>query len=306
MHKDLAATLFIAALTVGAGCTNSKPGTPTVAHQNTVASPAIQASNVPAGTAVSAAATARASAASTGAASTSRTAGTAAARPATTAAGTANRLACFDGVSAYRFSGHFALALAPGTGSQIGALSNLLTDVAFDGAFQSPDSTTLNVKFPGNAGTQDLETARVAGKFYQRTGQGAWQQSTGAGPIIGAISRVDPRTLCNESLAQVDTSGVKPTAEPLNGIQTLHYIFGPTDLARSPGFFGGDRGGTPEAGATPDAAPQDTHLEVWIATQGGYPVRMVLGSGFGGEGTLKVVVDISDVNGNDIAIKAPI
>ncbi len=210
-------------------------------------------------------------------------------------------------MNAYRFNGRFALTLAPGESSQVGALRNLLSDVAFTGAFQSPDSSMMNVKFPGDAGTQDLETARVGEKFYQRTGQGAWQQSTGAGPIIGAISRVDPLTLCNESIAQVDTSGVTPVAETVNGVPAMHYTFGPADLAGSPGFFGGDRGGSgSQAGG---AAPQDTHLEVWIATQGGYPVRIMLASGFGDTGatsSLKVVLDINDVNGSDISIKAPI
>lgn len=176
--------------------------------------------------------------------------------------------------------------------------------MAFDGAFQAPDASALNVHFGGSGGSQDLQTIRIGGKFYQRAAGGGWQESTGAGPIISTLSQIDPQRLCDQSLAQVDTSKVKPVEDTINGVKTLHYVFGPAELAGSPGIFGRGRGD--QQGAAPD-----THLDVWTVAASGYPMRIVLNSSFSESGgaspsTLSVSMDIGDFNGSDISIRAPL
>jgi hypothetical protein len=225
------------------------------------------------------------------------------------AAASGAHLACFSGVTSYRFNGHLALDLgSSSTQSQLGALSTLLQDVTFDGAYHSPDAASLNVHFPQSAGAQDLQTIKIGGKTYQKTGDGNWQDTPGSGPILSALNQIDPRTLCNQTLARIDTSEVTPASETVNGVAAKHYTFGSAALARSGGLFGRegrDATATPEAGAT----PPDTHLEVWTSAKDGRPIRIALKSAFGeggGTASLDVTMDVTDLNGSDVSIKAPL
>ena len=230
--------------------------------------------------------------------------------PARSPVATGNRLSCFAGLTSYNFKGRFALNLTPGaTPAQIGSLANLLADAAFDGAFQAPNSSSLNVHFGGAANSQDLETIRVGDKFFQRAAGGAWQENAGAGPILGTLSQLDPQRLCDQTIAQINVSNIKPVADIINGVKTEHYTFGPADLAGTPGLFG--QGGQRRQGNTnAQNTPPDMLLDVWTSNDGGYPVRIVLTSSFGdgggsGTSTLAVSMDIGDFNGSDISIKAP-
>jgi hypothetical protein len=224
------------------------------------------------------------------------------------AAANIGHLACFAGVKSYRFNGHLALDLgSSSTRSQLGTLSNLLQDVNFDGAYHSPDASNLNVHFPQSAAAQDLQTIKIGGKTYQKTGSGSWQDTPGSGPILSALNEIDPRTLCDQTLAKIDTSGVTPVDETVNGVAAKHYTFGPAELARSGGLFGGER----DATATPRASttPPDAHLDVWTSAKDGRPIRIALKSAFGEAGgttTLDVTMDVTDLNGADVSIKAPL
>lgn len=213
----------------------------------------------------------------------------------------AGRLPCLDGLKTYKFGGQFAFD--PGGAAarqQIGSLANLLKDVRFDGAFAAPDATRLHVSFPGGA-SQDLETVQVQGKKYQRVGDGTWESATadGGGPLLTALAALDPRTLCAQTLATVDTSHATPVSETLNSVAVQHYRFGTADLAGSSGLFGQGRGN--------DRGQTEIALDVWTAARGGYPVRIAVKSSDAQQGgTFAITLDISDVNGKDIAIKAPL
>jgi hypothetical protein len=228
------------------------------------------------------------------------------------------RVDCFSSVKGYRFDGRFALNLGAGnTRSQIGALSNLLQDVRFDGAYKAPNASSLDVHFAQGDSSQDLQTIKLGDRTFQRTGQGGWQDTPGSGPILTTINQIDPRSLCNQTLAKVDLSSLTPARETLSGVAALHYTLGPDQLARTPGLFGeGDRGNrataqagesgalaSPSSGEAPDAT-----LDVWLAEKGSYPLRIALKSSFGesgGSSTLDVSMNLSDFNGADIVIKAP-
>jgi len=110
-----------------------------------------------------------------------------------------------------------------------------------------------NVHFGGAAGSQDLETIRIGDMFYQRAAGGAWQENAGAGPILGTLSQLDPQRLCDQTIAQINVSNIKPVADTIDGVKTEHYSFGPADLAGSPGLFG--QGGERNRG---NASPQNT------------------------------------------------
>ncbi len=288
--QSLAMAVAVLLICLVAGCSNSGSKNKKANSSSSLPTPEVaQASAAP----ITAAATSAAPGATPGAGR--GTNGTPAA---------AGRLACLDNLRTYRYNGQLALTLAAGaTSSQIGALANLLNDVSFDGAYQAPDASTLNVKFPGADGSQDLQTIKSGGMFYQKTGSGGWQLSTGTGPIVGTLSQLDPQTLCDQTIAQIDASSITPAKETVNGVAALHYSFGPADLARSPGLFGGaGRDGN-------QGGPGDTQLDVWTSVKDGYPVRIALKSSFGetgGSSTLDVMIDISDINGSDVSIKAPI
>ncbi|HZU77254.1 MAG TPA: hypothetical protein VFA70_10855, partial [Dehalococcoidia bacterium] len=216
---------------------------------------------------------------------------------------------CFGGARGYRFNG--TLALSGGSPSaQLGSLANLLSNVQFEGAYLAPNASSISIAFPGTNGSQDLELRRVNAQLYQRAAGGPWQTSTGQGPIVSTISRLDPQTLCQDSLAGIKLSGRPSTVESVGSVTTRHYTLGPADLAGSPGLLGRDEAPvTPAPGrasATPRPAPNET-LDVWVDPRSGYPVQMKLVAkpAEAGGGTLTLGIDVTDVNGPDIAIASP-
>jgi len=217
--------------------------------------------------------------------------------------GTPGHFACFGGLRSYRYTGHSSLDLPPGAApGRLGSFANLLKDVTFEGAAAKPDASTLSVHF-GNGASQDLQTVHVKGKDYQRAGQGAWQQSSRGTPFIAALSRFEPQSLCEQTLAQVEIGSKVPTRETINGTTALHYTFEPADLASSGGVLGEGSSGQ---GAAEQGQPNDLHLEVWVSEQSRYPVRIMAKNTLNGAGNFAVQIDIIDFNGADVSIKAPL
>jgi hypothetical protein len=226
-----------------------------------------------------------------------------------------SHISCFEGLSGYRFDGQLAFKPAAGaTQAQIGSLANLLQDVRFSGSWKAPQDSDIKVTFPGADGSQDLEIRRVGGRLYQMAAGGAWQPSTGQGPIAGTIARLDPQTLCQTSLAQVDLSTKQGTRESVNGVQALHFSLGPQDLPAGSGFFGEEQNragaATPAAAATPRPAAtpaRDTRLDVWVVPSTHYPVKMQLNASEGGSngGMFGITVNVTDLGGSDISIPVP-
>ena len=208
-----------------------------------------------------------------------------------------SRINCFDGVTGYRFSGHLSLQ-GGSSSSSIGSLANLLSSVDFQGAFHAPDDSTVALTFPGANGSQDLELRRVGGQLYQRAAGGAWQKSTGQGPIVSTVARLDPLVLCQSSLANANLSAAHPHPATVAGKPALHYTLSGSQLAATAGPLGARGTSTPEANAT---------VDVWLDPATAYPVQMQLATrpGGAGEGTLNVMIDVTDVNGTDTAIAVP-
>jgi hypothetical protein len=214
----------------------------------------------------------------------------------------AGALPCLTGLQSYRYSGNFSLTSPSGEArSQLGSLANLLKDVRFDGAAVGANASSLHVTFPGGA-SQDLQTIQFNGKHYQRAGDGKWEIATGGGQLLGALSTLDPQTLCSQTLATVNVSSLKPTEESLHGTPVDHYTLGPGDLANSTGLLG-------QRQRDPADQASATHLDVWTSRRDKYPMRIVVDSNFGAAGsqsTLHIDIDVTDANGKDISIKAPL
>ncbi|MHB8578134.1 MAG: hypothetical protein ACYDCQ_22720, partial [Dehalococcoidia bacterium] len=228
------------------------------------------------------------------------------ASPTAGASASTAHLACLTGLRSYRFGGTLSLQLGPGaTAQQLGSLVNLLQDVRFNGASLAPSASTLNLTFGGALGAQSLQTERIGGQLYVKGTDGKWQVSPGNGPILSALSQLDPQRLCDQTIATVSTIGMQPARETVDGVSALHYRFGPDQLANSPGVLGRDTADAADAGA---GGPSS--LDVWETVHNPHPVRIRLASGIGGQsggtGSLKVTIDITDINNGDISIMAPL
>lgn len=220
---------------------------------------------------------------------------------------------CLQNLHSYRFDGTLALKVSTPTGSATpaagagdfaGSLANLLSNVAFKGSALAPDSTEATINF-GGGGTQPLQIVRVGSTTWSRFGTNAWQQGNQIAGL-GNILQFDPATLCQQSLAQLDSAGQTPAHETVNGIPSLRYQFSGAQLTGT--AFGERDRGTPtpiaNSGATPTPPAANFTLTLWTAEKGNYPTKVqVNGSPEGGG--FAFVLNVSDVNGNDIQITAP-
>jgi hypothetical protein len=215
---------------------------------------------------------------------------------------------CLRSLSSYRFSGSFALVNGAATATaqsgespaSAGSLSNLLSNVTFQGAALAPDRYQAQITF-GGGGVQPLDVLRIADKTYSRFGNSAWQigdQIRG----LGGISAFDPQTLCERVLAPVDTRAQQPEHETVNGVSSLRYELSGPQVARA--FRGLDSGGASPRAPSVTPTANVARLTVWAAEHGGYPVRFELESESAAS-KIALHVDVTDINGRDIQISPP-
>jgi hypothetical protein len=211
---------------------------------------------------------------------------------------------CLRSLSSYRFSGTFSLTpaaraqAAPASGQPAfaGSIANLLSNVAFQGSAQAPDRYQARVTF-GGSGVQPLDVVRIASQNYSRFGDNAWKQGDQI-QGFGGISQFDPESICERTLAFVDSGGQAPAHESIDGVAVLRYDVTGAQL-RALG------GGRPATGIqTPTPAAEAAQATVWTAEKGGYPLRFHIKTETAA-GAIDLLVNISDVNGRDIRISAP-
>ena len=216
---------------------------------------------------------------------------------------------CLRGLSSYRFNGSLSLQTpapagtpAPGGESSglAGSLANLLSHVDFNGGAVAPDRVQATISF-GEGGPQTLELITIGPQTYSRFGNAAWQEGNQVAGL-GNIAQVDPESVCERGLTQLNRGGQSPARETVNSVPSLRYSFTGTQASRV--LFGG-RGSesAPSASATP-ANGSAAQMTLWVAQKGQFPVRLQYSATQSG-GSINLRVDVTNVNSKDIHISAP-
>jgi hypothetical protein len=231
-------------------------------------------------------------------------AATAAATPAVTAAataaltpeegaaeGTSGPVEAFANLESYHMEMHFVLE---GTATE--TTGSLALDL--EGAFVAPDRTQTQVSASLGDLKLEEESITVGGQTWLKTGDN-WVE----GEPQFQLSDFSPASLL-EGLGPDQLRLLKPEKETVNGVDSLRYNIDRADVETLSGLGA-------LLGQDGDLAnlPEEFSVDLWLAEDGGWPVRVTMtarGTMNGSdEMSLDFSMDITDVNDPNISIEPP-
>ena len=158
----------------------------------------------------------------------------------------------------------------------------------------------------------DMETIRIGDSVWTRMPGGEWQEETAGLGELGLDFSVSPVDLLGadetgggfETLRSV-LGGLGGANERVNGVDAVRY-----DLTSEQFTQAFPSGGLP--GGLSEGAPEGTldemTVQLWIARDSGIPVRIVIEATAGegaDEGTVRLDLNLSDLNSSEIEIEPP-
>lgn len=173
-------------------------------------------------------------------------------------------------------------------------LNQLFSDMQLEGAFVAPDRTQAVMRF----GEEEMELRVIGDKSWLRVGSTWQEQSSPPGPD----TLPTPRLLCQNLVQDLgpSLSTAQAREEIVNGVATVRYRLDETNLEGLARILG--KGSTEEL-------PQQFSLEVWLAKEGGWPVRLqISASDQDEEGrpiSLELFMEFRDINDPNIEIEPP-
>jgi hypothetical protein len=197
----------------------------------------------------------------------------------------------FANLQSYRIAMRFTLE--GGTGDAGGTLA-----MDLEGSYVAPDRSQASVS--AHLGDLELaeETITVGSQTWVKTGD-TWAE----GEAQFDISDLSPASLLQD-LKPEQLRVLKPTEETVNGVKSLRYSIDRGDI-ESLGNLGalfGDSTGL-------ENLPEDFNIDLWLAQDGGWPVRLTMVAkgaiDEGDEINLDFSLDITDVNDPGIEIAPP-
>jgi len=197
----------------------------------------------------------------------------------------------FADLESYRIEMRFTLE-----GGSGGASEALAMDL--EGAFVAPDRSQATVSARLGELELEEETITIGDQTWVKTGD-VWVE----GEAQFDISDLSPASLL-EDLQPDQLRVLKPTKEAVNGVDSLRYSIDRTDIESlgSLSTLFGDGEGLEDL-------PEDFDIDLWLAEDGGWPVRLTMvAQGVidgGDEISLDFSLDITDVNDAGIEIEPP-
>jgi hypothetical protein len=180
--------------------------------------------------------------------------------------------------------------------SLLGVMLGGLTDMSVEGAFVAPDRAEARMTF----GDLELTSITIGDREWTKVGDMDWEESTAEEGGMTFTS-----DLC-EGFTLPEVTALDAREETKNGVDTLHYHLDESDITRLADYFGGDL----EDMWDFEDAPEEVSLDVWLAKDGNWPVRMEAEvSGEDEEGndvSLSIFMEVRDLNDPDIKIEPPI
>jgi hypothetical protein len=145
--------------------------------------------------------------------------------------------------------------------------------ISTEGDFQSPDRHAFTYSTQWGGGSLSESAVIIGDQAWVRRGDGAWQTTASDDPqtatlLASAYTSFEPNFLAGAEFDEVRANVRRlPSAEELvNGVLTNHYQVGQAGLAFLEAFLGG-------GGISSDV--EDLSWELWLAQDGGWPVRLL-------------------------------
>jgi len=197
----------------------------------------------------------------------------------------------FADLESYRIEMRFTLE--GGTGDAAEALA-----MDLEGAFVAPDRSQAKVSARLGELELEEETITIGDQTWVKTGD-VWVE----GEAQFDIGDLSPASLL-EDLQPEQLRVLKPTKETANGVESLRYSIDRKDiesLGNLSSLFGDGEG--------LEDLPEDFDIDLWLAEDGGWPVRLTMAAqgviDGGDEMSLDFSLDITDVNDAGIEIEPP-
>lgn len=197
----------------------------------------------------------------------------------------------FANLQSYRIAMRFTLEGGAGDAGETLAMN-------LEGAFVAPDRSQASVS--ARLGDLELEeeTITIGDRTWVKTGD-TWVE----GEAQFDIGDLSPTSLL-EDLRPEQLRVLKPTQETVNGVKSLRYSIDRGDiesLGTLSALFGNGEG--------LDDLPEDFNIDLWLAEDGSWPVRLTMAArgaiDGGDEINLDFSLDITDVNDPGIEIEPP-
>lgn len=168
-----------------------------------------------------------------------------------------------------------------------------------NGEYVAPDRYHLTASALLGGLTLAEESIRIGNRSWIKQGN-LWTEGV---PNLSA-KELTPTELFSSFKAS-DFQSLRGRQERLNNIATVRYTIDRASLealSALSGIFGGT------AAATPANLPESFVIDLWVAEDGGYPVRMTMkasGTQSGQRYTIDFDITIKDINDNTIRIEPP-
>ena len=204
------------------------------------------------------------------------------------------------------------------SGSAASGASGLPSAVSLDlkiemsGTVISPDREQSKLTADFGFLKLDVETIRIGDRVWTRQSGGQWQKETAGLGELGLDFSVSPIDLLGadetggafETLRSV-LDGLDGENERVNGVDTVRSDLTSEQFTQA--FPSGGLPGGLSEGA-PEGTLEDMKVQLWIARDSGIPVRIVIEATAGegaDEGTMRLDLNLSDLNSSEIEIEPP-
>ena len=173
------------------------------------------------------------------------------------------------------------------------------------GAVITPDREQSTTKVDFGFFKIESETIRIGDQSWTRESGGEWEEDSAAGDVLPLDFAASPIEILGgsefSSLQQV-IAGLSGTAERVNGVDAVRYDLTAEQFAQAfPDQGDGDGLST--------ANLDDLTVSLWVARDSGIPVRLVLEgltTGDDSGGSVKIELNLTDLNASSITIEPPI
>lgn len=203
-------------------------------------------------------------------------------------------------------------AASEGSGLPSGLSIDLELEIEMSGAVISPDREQSKLTADLGFLKLDMETIRIGDRVWTRQSGGEWQEQTASLGDLGFDFSVSPLDLLGadetgsgfETLRSV-LGGLDGENERVNGIDAVRYDLTSEQFTQA--FPSGGLPGGLSQGA-PEGTLEDMKVQLWIARDSGVPVRIVIEATTGegpDEGTMRLELNLTDINSSEIEIEPP-
>ena len=180
-------------------------------------------------------------------------------------------------------------------GDFLGALSGLMGDMKMEGAVIAPDRSSMEMTVGGHEFGSFVQIGSQ--QWMKVAGLTDWTEEPASEDSEFLFSPMDFCETAEEDLSSA-LSGLEGENETVNGIETVHYHLDQADLT----FFQEFLGGTEDL-------PDEFNMDVWLAEDGDWPVRMIFAaSGEDDDGqslSFDISIEFKDFNDSSIKIEPP-